>query len=147
MPAYLLHAHIVLVTTYRRRVLTARMLDDARTLMDSICRRTGATLVEFTGEPDHIGLLIEFTPSIALATLIKQLKGSSARTLRQQHAAHVKKYLWGTHFRSSPSVVTTAGGTPLRIIRQHIDQHNRPRSTEAALHPRTEVRGTAPPFR
>lgn len=121
--AYLLHAHIVFVTKYRRCVFTSVMLDDCRALMDSSCLSNGCALTQFNGEPDHVHLLIvhlliEFTPSIALATLIKQLKGSSARSLRQQHAAHVRKYLWGQHFWSSSYFVTTAGGAPLSILRQ-----------------------------
>lgn len=125
--AYLLHAHIVFVTKYRRRVFTSATLDDCRTLMGSICEAHGCALTEFNGEPDHVHLLIEFMPSTFLALLIKQLKGSSAHMLRQQHAAHVRKYLWGKHFWSASYFVTTAGGAPLSIFRQYIEQQDRPR--------------------
>jgi putative transposase len=39
---------------------------------------------------------------------------------------HVRKYLWGKHFWSPSYFATCCGGAPLSIIKQFIEQQNRP---------------------
>ncbi len=121
-----LHAHLVFVTKYRRPVFTDSLLTDCHRLMTDICADLGAQLREFNGETDHVHLLVHYPPSMAISTLVNRLKGMSARRLRQQHSAHVRKYLWGNHFWSPSHFAASCGGAPLSIIKQYIEQQNRP---------------------
>lgn len=50
----------------------------------------------------------------------------SSRRLRQQYPTHVRKYLWGTHFWSLSYFAASCGGAPLTVIKQYIEQQNRP---------------------
>lgn len=84
--------------------------------------RVGAELREFNGETDHV----HHPPSIALPVLVNRLKGASSRRLRQQYPADVRKYLWSKHFWSPSYFAASCGGPPLTIMKQYIDQQNRP---------------------
>jgi len=46
--------------------------------------------------------------------------------LRQKHPTQVKKYLWGKHFWSRSYYVGTAGGAPLSVIREYVENQRRP---------------------
>ena len=123
---YTLHAHLVFVSKYRRPVFTDPMLTSCEHLMRQVCAGVGAELREFNGETDHVNLLVHYPPSLALSVLVNRLKGVSSRRLRQQYLADVRKYLRGRHFWSPFYFAASCGGAPLIVIKQYIDQQNRP---------------------
>ena len=97
----LLHAHLVLVTKYRRRVFTGAMLTYCENTMRSVCEDLDAELVEFNGEADHVHLLVAYPPTLAISTPVQRLKGH-------------------TYFAVS------CGGAPPPIIKQYTAGHARP---------------------
>lgn len=122
-----LHAHLVFVTKYRRPVFTDPLLTDCQHLMTGICTQLGAQLPEFNGETDHVHLLVHYPPNMAISTLVNRLKGTSARRLRHMRwVLLARKYLWGNHFWSPSYFAASCGGAPLSIIKQYIEQQNRP---------------------
>lgn len=123
---YALHVHLVFVTKYRRPVFTGEMLSTCEHLVTDTCGLLGAQLREFNGEADHVHLLVDYPPALAISTMVNRLKGASSRRLRQQYPDHIRKYLWGQHFWSPSYFATSCGGAPLSIIKQYIEQQNRP---------------------
>src|SRR5918992_2938766 len=93
-----LHVHLVFVTKYRQSVLTDAAHETLRELFAKVCQDFEAVLVESHGEDDHVHLLVEYPPKVALSKLVNSLKGVSSRMLRKEYSAHVRKYLWGGHF-------------------------------------------------
>lgn len=74
---------------------------------------------------DHIHVLVNYPPQIQLSKLVNSLKGVSSRILRQRMPAiaslYYKDVLW------SPSYfATSCGGAPLSVIKQYVEQQNRP---------------------
>ncbi|SEB86475.1 IS200/IS605 family transposase [Rhodococcus koreensis] len=124
-----LHAHLVFVTKYRRGAFTDPMLTRCGQIMAEVCDKFGATLTEFTGETDHVHLLIHYPPTVQLSTLVNSLKGVSARYLRQEFPDHIQKYLWGNHFWSPSYFAASAGGAPLAIVAEYITNQQRPEPT------------------
>ena len=47
---FLLHAHLVFVTKYRKRVFTEKHLSVMRSVFEKVCDRFGTVLKEFNGE-------------------------------------------------------------------------------------------------
>ena len=78
-----LYAHLVFVCKYPRDVRPELAIADLREIFSEVCTDLGATLVECSGEDDHIHLLVEYPPSRALSWLVKNLKGRSSRLLRE----------------------------------------------------------------
>ena len=123
---YTLHAHLVFVSKYRRPVFSDPMLSFCEHLMCAVCAGVGAELREFNGVTDHVQLLVYYPPSLALSVLVYRLKGVSSRRLRERYSRHVRKYLWGKHFWSPSYFAASRGGAPLTVIKQYIEQQNRP---------------------
>ena len=117
---FALHVHLVFVTKYRRGVLTDVAHETLRAIFAKVCQDFEAVLVDTNGEDDHVHLLVEYPPKVALSTLVNSLKGVSSRRLRQQHPAIAERYYKGVLW--SPSYfAASCGGAPLSIIRQYIE--------------------------
>ena len=123
---FALHVHLVFVTKFRRGVFTAEVLADLRGVFGSVCADFGADLVEFDGEDDHVHLLVNYPPRVAVSALVNSLKGVSSRMIRRKNHPGVRKQLWGGALWSPSYFAGSCGGAPLSIIRQYIEQQQAP---------------------
>lgn len=123
---FALHAHLVFVTKYRHNVFEDRHLKRMEEIMRAVCADFETELAEFNGEANHVHLLVNFPPKVALSKLVNSLKGVSSRRMRQEFPDLVQHYyrankLWaGSYFAGS------VGGAPISVLRQYIEQQNRP---------------------
>jgi putative transposase len=119
---FAIHAHLVFVTKYRRGVFRQEHLDRLQRILDDVCKDFDAELIEFNGERDHVHLLINYPPKVALSVLVNSLKGVSSRLLRKEFGdfhpwLQRRGVLW------SPSYfAASCGGAPIEILRQYIEQ-------------------------
>jgi putative transposase len=51
---YSLNIHLVLVTKYRRKVITKEVLQRLNEVFDATCAKWRCALKEFNGEDDHV---------------------------------------------------------------------------------------------
>lgn len=121
-----LHVHLVFVTKYRRGVLDDDMLTLCETTMREVCDDFDARLVEFNGEEDHVHLLVEYPPKVAISKLVNSLKGVSARRLRYELTGLVNQHSMNGHLWSPSYFAASCGGAPISIVRQYIEQQQRP---------------------
>lgn len=80
---FMMHVHLVFVTKYRRHVFTREILDDLRLIFTRVCTDFEAELVEFDGEDDHVHLLVNYPPKVAVSRLVNSLKGAPIAVIRQ----------------------------------------------------------------
>lgn len=121
-----IHVHLVFVTKYRREVLDRNAIDQLRGIFAKVCSDFGAELAEVDGEDDHVHLLVNYPPKVAISTLVNSLKGVSSRLLRKARPDLRARYFRGTLW--SPSYfAASCGGAPISIVRQYIEQQQTPR--------------------
>jgi REP-associated tyrosine transposase len=123
---YNLHVHLVFVTRYRRGVFTDEILTRCQQIMRDVCADFGADLREFNGERDHVHLLVHYPPKMAVSGLVNSLKGVSARILRREFTGTMNRAIMHGHLWSPSYFAASCGGAPLSIIRQYIEQQQRP---------------------
>ncbi len=92
----------------------------------SVCADFEAELVEFNGEGDHVHLLVNYPPKVALSRLVNSLKGVSSRRLKLMHPelgkpAYQKNALWSPGYFAG-----SVGGAPISLVRHYIEQQARP---------------------
>ncbi len=121
-----MHVHLVFVTKYRRGVFTKEVIDDLREIFTGVCADFEAELVEFDGEDDHVHLLVNYPPKVAVSALVNSLKGVSSRMIRKKNYPEIKKKLWGRALWSPSYFAGSCGGAPISIIRQYIEQQRTP---------------------
>ncbi len=120
-----MHAHLVFVTKYRRNVFDGDAIATLRSIFSSVCTDFGATLVEMNGEDNHVHLLVEYPPKIAIASLVNSLKGVSSRLLRKQRPDIGERY-WKNMLWSPSYFAASCGGAPISIIQQYVEQQQTP---------------------
>lgn len=121
-----IHVHLVFVTKYRREVFTKAILDELRILFTKICIDLEAELIEFDGEDDHVHLLVNYPPKLAISVLVNSLKGVSSRMIRQKNYPSIRQKLWGGALWSPSYFAGSCDGAPIAIIRQYIEQQQTP---------------------
>jgi putative transposase len=89
--------------------------------MTNVCRDFDAELLEFNGEHDHVHLLINYPPKVALSNLVASLKGVSSRMLQQQFGdfhpwLKRRGVLW-----SPSNFASSCGGAPIAILRNYFE--------------------------
>ena len=119
---YLLHAHLVFTPKYRKKIFTNEHLQTMKEAFESVAKKMGFEIVEFNGESDHIHLLIEYPPRLALSKIVNSLKGVSSRLLRKKYPIFKKEY-WGDNVSlwSRSYFVASVGGAPIEILKEYIE--------------------------
>ena len=120
-----LHVHLVFVTKYRRGVFDAAALARLREMFAKVCADFEATLAEMDGEDDHVHLLVEYPPKVALSALVNSLKGASSRRLRKERP-DIARRDWRGGLWSPSYFAASCGGAPIEIIRQYIESQRTP---------------------
>ena len=120
-----LHVHLVFVTKYRRKAFTKHMLHFMHEIFENVCSDFESELVEFDGEHDHVHLLVNYPPKVAISKLVNSLKGVSSRRLRAQFTK-IRRYYWKGVFWSSSYFAGSCGGAPITVIRKYIEQQHTP---------------------
>jgi len=116
---------LVFLTKYRHGVFDGEAIQTLRTIFAKVCADFDAALIEMDGEDDHVHLLVEYPPKVAVSHLVNSLKGVSSRLLRKERPDIEPRYWKGTLW--SPSYfAASCGGAPIQIIRQYIEQQQTP---------------------
>jgi len=132
---FMLHAHLVFTTKRRGKVLTAAHLERLKSIFEAVCADFEVELREFNGERDHVHLLVNYPPKVRLSELVNSLKGVSSRRLKQEFPSI--KAFWSVRKSRgvlwSPSYFAgSVGGAPIAVLKQYIEQQNRPSGPSAS---------------
>lgn len=125
--AYNLNYHLVIVTKYRRKCITAPVLLRLKEICNQLAQKWECELMEFNGEADHLHLLLSFNPKVTPSVFVNNLKTVTSRLIRKEFSDHVKKYYWKQPvFWSRSYCILTCGGAPLSVLKQYIEQQQSP---------------------
>jgi putative transposase len=120
-----LKVHLVCVVKHRRKLLTSESLAVIEKSFNEVAVKMNFQIQEFNGESDHIHALIEFPPKLSISQIVNALKGVSSR--RYGQAGYPKPY--GKDALWSPSYfVSSVGGAPLEVLKQYIQNQEKPSS-------------------
>ena len=123
---YALNYHLVLVTKYRRKCLSADMLQVIeQSVRDRLLTRDGE-LIEFNGERDHVHVLLDLPPHVALSEFVNALKTNTARVLRRDFAQELAAFYSEPALWSRSYCTLSVGGAPLEVLKTYIEQQDRP---------------------
>jgi len=123
---FLMHIHLVFVAKYRKRQFTKEILSFMEPIFRDVCTDFEAELKEFNGESDHVHLLINYPPKVAVSKLVNSLKGVSSRFVRKKKFPSLHKYIWMDSLWTPSYFAGSCGGAPLEVIKQYIEQQETP---------------------
>lgn len=126
---YSLKYHLVLVTKYRHKCITADILQRLEEIARKIFEENyKCTVIEMSGEADHIHMLFEAPPQVQLSKLINSFKTVSSRYIRKEYADYLSKYYWKPYFWNGSYFILSSGGAPIEIIKQYIEDQEKPKA-------------------
>ena len=88
-------------------------------ILHQIATDNGFTILEIESDCDHIHLLIDCTPQHSIPSMMKALKGVSARLLFKEFPI-LKKKLWGGHLWNPSYFVATVSEHTESQIREYV---------------------------
>ena len=121
--SYHLQFHLVLCTKYRRKCITNKMLERLKEIFQDTLEKWESELTEFSGEADHVHLLISVNPKCQPSKLVNNLKTVSSRLLRKDFNEHLAMvYCDKPVFWSRSYCILSSGGAPISVLKQYIQQ-------------------------
>ena len=118
---YLLTYHLVLVTKYRRKVITQEIFDELTNIFEKISLKYGIELQEAYWDNDHVHILFEATPTTSLVKFINSYKSASSRLIKKDFP-EIRDKLWKSVFWKTGYFITTTGGANIETIQKYIQQ-------------------------
>ncbi len=123
---YSIHLHLVLVTKYRRKIITAAMIERMAEIFQNICKKKKSSMLQFDGESDHVHLLIDLHPDNNISQLVASLKSASSRIIRKEFKSEIDKTYSKPVFWSGSYYIASCGGVTIERLRKYIDEQNTP---------------------
>lgn len=116
-----LHVHLVFIAKYRRGVFDDAAIGWLRNHFAKVSDMQQARLIACDGEEDHVHLLVEYPPTLAVSALVNTLKGTSSRLLRKERPDIAARYWKGVLWTPS-YFAASAGGAPLETLRRYVEE-------------------------
>ena len=118
---YDLYYHIVWCVKYRHKILKGNIKEELIKIINELCKNNNYELVEINTDLDHVHLLIGLSPVDKISTVMKTLKGVSARLLNNKYKDEISKYLYGGHIWSPSYYIATTSDNLMDNIKLYIE--------------------------
>ncbi|GET39301.1 ISSoc10, orfA transposase [Microseira wollei NIES-4236] len=136
-------AHLVLVTKYRKKVITAEILSRLAEIVQSVSEKWGCQVIKVNGEADHIHLLFSYYPQMQVSKFVNNLKTVTSRMIRKEFPQDVQKFYSKPLFWSESYFVASSGGVTVERLKQYVQSQDSASESDQdpAIHPGPAVNG------
>ena len=91
---YSLKVHIVLVTKYRKKLLTGSITDDVKQKIFDIANTRGYEIIAMEADKDHLHFLISYDTTDRVCDIVKIVKQETTYYLWQKYGSFLSKQYW-----------------------------------------------------
>ena len=118
---HLLHVHLIFCVKYRKRLLTIYG-NDVKSIFMEISDNYDFDIVSMEVDKDHIHMMIQFPPTLAIVSIVRRLKQISTNQLWKLYRQQIQKQFWVEHtFWSDGYFVCYTGDTNTDTIKKYIE--------------------------
>ncbi len=118
---YNFHYHLIWVTKYRKEVFTTpALVQEMKDILLQQAQVSDITIEEMEVMPDHIHLMVSCKPKMAPSTVVKCLKGHSAKLFFKNHPEIRDHAFWGGHLWSHSYYMSTLGNMSKDVVERYI---------------------------
>ena len=92
---YLLMAHLIFVTKYRKQLLV-KYGDEIKIILEDVSKEKNFKIVTMEVDKDHIHLLVNYSPILSVLEIVRHLKQISTYRIWRQNDnhLHLSKQFW-----------------------------------------------------
>ena len=116
---YGIEYHLVFCVKYRKKYFITISKNFLFQIFLLIADEMDFTIMEVNTDLDHVHLLLNCKPQHYIPTIVKRLKGTSARLLFQIYP-HLKQQLYGGHLWNPSYFISTVSDTLEENIKEYI---------------------------
>lgn len=114
-----LYAHVVFAVKYRAALITPEIKEEVYKYISGIVSRKKQKLMIINGMPDHLHLLIGFSPDCSISELVREIKANSSRWINENNLVN-RKFEWQVGF----GAFTVGQSQVPRVLNYIINQEN-----------------------
>ena len=119
-----LSVHLVWITKYRYDVLVGDLKKRCRDLIQQCCENNEVRIISGVVSKDHVHLLVEYPPKVAISSLMKDIKGRTSKML-QDEFPHLQKRYWGRHFWATGYGAWSVGEKTEGFVKEYLNHHQK----------------------
>ena len=109
------------------KAITRAIFSTIQEVLHRILDRLEIRILDFSGEVDHIHLLVSIPSRYAISDLVNRIKTATSRAIRQKHAKAIAPFLWGNSFWSTSHCAASVGdGRSIESIKRYIQGQKLP---------------------
>ena len=123
---FLLQYHLILVTKYRRKVISNEICQRLSDIFTQIGKKEQYKLeiIELNSEQDHLHILFKAEPKSEISKFLNAYKSASSRLVKKEFP-EIKEKLWEDAFWSRSFFLATTGGVTLEILKQYVQNQGK----------------------
>lgn len=91
------------------KAITRAIFSTIQEVLHRILDRLEIRILDFSGEVDHIHLLVSIPSRYAISDLVNRIKTATTRAIRQTHAKAIAPFLWRNRFWSNSYYAVSVG--------------------------------------
>lgn len=119
---YNVHYHLIWCTKYRNQTFTTpELVNEMKELLLETAAGNEISIEKMEVMPDHIHLLISFSPKKAAASVVKGLKGRTARLFLKKHPEIRNSQFWGGNLWSGSYYFGSLGNMSKDVVEKYIN--------------------------
>jgi putative transposase len=111
--------HLVWLPKYRKKILDGRIKERLEEVFRICAEVNGWEIQELNIQLDHVHMVVQIPPSVAVCKVVQFFKGASSKLIREE-ISEVKKYLWGKDFWSDGYFSETFGHCSEETILKYV---------------------------
>ncbi|MCL5435669.1 MAG: IS200/IS605 family transposase [Patescibacteria group bacterium] len=116
--------HIVWITKYRKPVLKDEVGYRLREILRQICSTEKVDILKGAIGPDHVHIMLEIPPYVAVSRIVQHLKDESSRKLQMEFPS-LHKQFWGQHLWQIGYFCSTTGVVNEVTVRKYIEEQGK----------------------
>lgn len=118
---YLLKAHIVLVTKYRKKLLLRKVDETTKEAIQSIAKKNNWDIVAMETDKDHVHILLSYDATDRICDIVKAIKQATTYQLWEAHGSYLQRHYWKQHiFWSDGYFACSIGDVSSTTIEKYI---------------------------
>jgi putative transposase len=118
---YDLKFHLVLITKYRKPVLTGEVAIRMRELVRDVCKARDVEILKGLISREHVHIFVSVPPQLSISELMKSIKGRTSRKILMEFKT-LNRQFWGRHFWTRGYFVASSGNITDEMVMQYIEQ-------------------------
>lgn len=105
---YRLTYHLILVTKYRKNVITDDIADTIKTTIERFNKDYNLKIIEYNYKADHLHLLFSIQPNANIQKIVNAMKAATSRIVRKTYP-EIKQVLSNNAFWSKGYFISSIG--------------------------------------